>query len=66
MWSNCNMTTIKWDKVFKNGPSKICGKQLLKKLKWYGPFLNTFSQILFNAKTKKENQIVMNAMENVV
>ena len=23
-------------KVFKNGPSKICGRQLLKNLKWYG------------------------------
>ena len=22
-----------WDKVFKNGPSKICGRQLLKNLK---------------------------------
>ena len=26
----------KWVKVFKNGPSKICGRQLLKDLKWYG------------------------------
>ena len=25
-----------WDKVFKNGPSKICGRQPLKKLKGYG------------------------------
>ena len=25
-----------WDKVFKNGPSKICGKQPLKNLKEYG------------------------------
>ena len=25
-----------WDNVFKNGPSKICGKQPLKKLKGYG------------------------------
>ena len=24
------------DKVFENGPSKICGKQLLKNLKGYG------------------------------
>ena len=24
-----------WDKVFKNGPSKICGRQLLKNLKGY-------------------------------
>ena len=32
------------DKVFKNGPSKICGRQLLKSLKWYG--LNIFLSIL--------------------
>ena len=25
-----------WDKVFKNGPSKISGRQPLKNLKWYG------------------------------
>ena len=25
-----------WNKVFKNGPSKICGRQLLKNLKGYG------------------------------
>ena len=25
-----------WDKVFKNGPSKICGTQPLKNLNWYG------------------------------
>ena len=25
-----------WDKVFKNGPSKICGIQRLKNLNWYG------------------------------
>ena len=26
----------KWEKVFKNGPSKICGRQPLKNLKEYG------------------------------
>ena len=25
-----------WDKVFKNEPSKICGRQPFKNLKWYG------------------------------
>ena len=24
-----------WDKVFKNGPSKVCGRQSLKNLKGY-------------------------------
>ena len=28
--------TIILDKVFKNGPSKICRRQPLKNLKWYG------------------------------
>ena len=27
---------LAWDKVFKNGPSKICGRQPLKNLKEYG------------------------------
>ena len=27
---------IKWDKVFKNGPNKIFGREPLKNLKWYG------------------------------
>ena len=26
----------KWDKVFKNGPNKICRRQPLKNLKWFG------------------------------
>ena len=26
----------KWNKLFKNGPNKICGKQPLKKQKEYG------------------------------
>ena len=25
-----------WDKVFKSGPNKICGRQSLKNLKGYG------------------------------
>ena len=29
--------TLSLDKVFKNGPSKICGRQSLKNLKEYGP-----------------------------
>ena len=36
--------TIKWDKVFKNRPSKICGRQPLKVL--LGPFLKILSQII--------------------
>ena len=39
-----------WDKVFKNEPSKICGRQPLKIL--LGPFLNTLSHILLELKTK--------------
>ena len=30
-----------WDKVLKNGPSKICGRQPLKNLKWYGLLFST-------------------------
>ena len=35
------------DKVFKNGPSKICGKQPLKNLKWYGLLRQTISLEIF-------------------
>ena len=30
------LRVIIWNKVFKNGASKICGRQLRKNLKWYG------------------------------
>ena len=35
-WKLCFRTKIIWVKVFKNGPNKICGRQPLKNLKWYG------------------------------
>ena len=42
---------MKWDKVFKNGTSKICGRKPLKNLGCLpqillGPFLNTLSPII--------------------
>ena len=43
-WQLKPLTSFKRDKVFKNGPRKICGRQpFFKKLP--GPFLNTLSQI---------------------
>ena len=47
-----------WVEVLKNGPSKICGKQPLKNLRWYGcltqillgPFLNTLIHVLLKPK----------------
>ena len=35
-WLFLNKNTNKWDNVFKNGPSKICGRQPLKNLKGHG------------------------------
>ena len=35
------------DKVFKKGPSKICGRQPLKNLKWYGMPKQTISLQIF-------------------
>ena len=35
--------TFKWDKVLKNGPSKICGRHTKILL---GSFLNTLTQML--------------------
>ena len=56
----------RWVKVFKNGPSKICGRQLLKNLKFFkgylpqillGPFVNTLTQMSgkFPEKTQKKS-----------
>ena len=39
----CNI----WDKVFKNGPSEICGRQLFKHLKWHGLLKQTISLQIF-------------------
>ena len=47
-----------WDRVFKNGPSKICGRQPLKMYAFkdcppqilLGPFLNT----LFHLKSSRD------------
>ena len=36
-----------WDNVFKNEPSKICGRQPLKNLKWYGLYKQTMSLQIF-------------------
>ena len=33
---NSALKSVFWKKVFKNGPSKICGRQPLKNLKGYG------------------------------
>ena len=30
-----NSIVYTWDKVFKNGPSKICGRQSFKNFAWY-------------------------------
>ena len=36
-----------WDKVFENGPSKLCRIQLLKNLKEYGLLKQTISFQIF-------------------
>ena len=38
---------LKWNNVFKNGPSKTCGRQSLKKLK---RFIYLFIYTLFNVE----------------
>ena len=42
----CSRGLKKWEKVFKNEPSKIYGRQPLKNLKWYGLSICSLS-ILF-------------------
>ena len=39
MWINSQIKRNIWVKVFKNGPSKICGRQPLKNLKITSDFL---------------------------
>ena len=41
-WYNFQLRDI-WDKVFKNGSSKICGRQPLRNLKKYGLLKQTIS-----------------------
>ena len=37
-----------WVKLFKNEPSKICGRQPLKYLKWYGlEYLDPFGTEMY-------------------
>ena len=40
------MFHYKWDKVFKNGPSKTCGRQPLKNLIWFCPSRPYISKFL--------------------
>ena len=47
-FERCNqMSIIIWDKVFKNGPSKICGGHPIKNLKGYGLVSRTYPFKLF-------------------
>ena len=41
------MKWVKWDEVFKNGPNKICRRQLLRNLKGYGLLKQTISFQIF-------------------
>ena len=60
---NIGLEWVKRVKVFKNGPSKICERQPLKNLKWYGHsrFTSTYdhstndhsSRVTTNCKRKK-------------
>ena len=68
---NCFVKKIKCVKVFKNGPSKICGRQPLKNLKWYGvpklfkgcppqyllgSFLNTLTHISQHQRSSQNHE----------
>ena len=62
-----SINTIIWDKAFKNGSSKICGRQPLKNLKGmaslskffkgclpqilFGPLLNTLTRMMLSLST---------------
>ena len=40
-------SNAKWDKVFKNGPSEICGRQPLKNFKGYSLLKQTITLQIF-------------------
>ena len=46
--SFAELLILKWDKIFKSGLSKFCGRQTLKNL--LNSFLNTLSQIFLKSK----------------
>ena len=53
-WSSSAKIGINWDILFKNGPSKICGRQPLKNLKGYGlPKVNHTSSHFLKAVFRK-------------
>ena len=47
-----------WVKVFKNGPSMVCGRQPLKSLKWYGLLRQKTVLELFNCGGCKNYMVV--------
>ena len=53
-----------WDKVFKNGPNKICGRQPLKNLKWYGLPRQTVSLQFFLKAVFHEYHYLSKTEEN--
>ena len=54
-----------WDKVFKNGPSKICGRQPLKNLK-YGRLKQTISPYHFKFFKDRLPQISLGPFLNTL
>ena len=44
MGKRCWSSSLHMGQSFKNGQSKICGRQPLKNLKWYGLIKQTISQ----------------------
>ena len=46
-----NSSSYIWDKVFKSGPSKICGRQTFKNFTWSTlEYLNSYNTILLKPK----------------
>ena len=47
---SCPLLFLVWGKVFKNAPSKTCGRQPLRNLKWYSPPQQTKSLTIFKGR----------------
>ena len=68
------MRKLIWDKVFKNGPSKTCGRQPMKKFTWsileyffpYEHYSNKIHTINFGDWLLICTEVCLNGEDNVI
>ena len=58
LFKNTKYYKNKWDKVFKSGLSKVCGRKSLKNLEGYG-LVWEIGFLMFSGGTEKQHGAVM-------